>query len=425
MSIFYDSVPDGINQDTRNKIINRALTALQEPYLTKLKLYGDIALYDTDNGTELTFNTIDSNDVLWIVTDIEGWWNLPEPEFPDLPRGWGDGGYDSVGRYTSRIMTLNGSFLTQGPEDAPTARQALLQALNPMTKTQGGAYLIATEFEDPIYIVGAEEGVDPQYVTYTTTVDLEEGPLLAAGDRIVIEGVSPTGFNKDGSGYEVTTVSGNTVTIDRGSDGDYTGDPFVSGGVLRKIIKRLASKVRLSGTPIITNTNARGRHDFSIGLKAVDPLKYEFVAGDPDGYDTATITPTTPASTGSGVDGSVSITNNGNAAVPIIIEISGLTSIPDTNNRPTITNSTNLQSLALSATGNVASGHKLEIDTYNREVLDVTYTAGLVTNVANVRSKVSVLVDWIYLEPGVNQIDFTNFLSGSSIVIYYRSGWIS
>jgi len=38
-----------------------------------------------------------------------------------------------------------------------------------------------------------------------------------------------------------------------------------------------ASFVRLSGKPNISTTNSRGRIDFSIGLKAADPVKYEWI----------------------------------------------------------------------------------------------------------------------------------------------------
>lgn len=417
MPDFYDAVPAGVNQTERNKILNKALSAPQEPYLSKIKLYGDIALYDTANTVELTLNTIDANNVVWVVSDIEGWWNLPEPEFPDLPRGWGDGAYDAVGRYASRIMTLTGSFLTQSASDAPAARQALLQALHPMTKNQGGCYLIATDFENSIAIVGAQEGANAQFVTYTTSVDLENGPLLSVGDRIVIEGVSPSDFNKSGSGYPVTAVSDNTVTVDRGDDGDYSGGTFVEGGLLRKIVKRTASKVRLSGTPVITNTNARGRHDFSVGLKAVDPIKYEFVAGDPDGYDTEVLT--------AGVSGtaSASITNSGDVAVPIIIEISA--NLVVANSSPGSCPRIQIGDYYMDIVAGTDTDVRLEIDTYNREALKVTYDGAAVDLVENGRSNLAVLVDWLYLQPGANTVTLARFPQGTTCTVYYRSGWIS
>ena len=327
MTEFYDSVNPTVNQENENKVVNTALTALPTPFISGMKLEGGIRLYNPATDTSLVLNTIDSNNVVWVVRDIEGWWTLPDPELPDLPRGWGDGSYDAVGRWANRLITLNGTFLPQGPSDVATARNALFDMISPMVKTQTAGYLIVTE-----------------------------------------------------------------------------------DGTTQK-----AAKVRLSGSPLITSVNARGRHDFAIGLKAVDPIKYEFVDGDPDGYQNTTIT----ESSGSGT---TTITNSGNAAVPIIIETSAQFTIPDSNNPPTITNTTSDQTITI--IGATAANHKLEIDTYNREALDVTYSGSTVTNTENGRSKVSVLIDWIYLEPGTNTIEIAEFPTGGSVTIYYRSGWI-
>lgn len=326
MPDFYDSLSPSVNQDRENKIVRRALTPLQEPFISGLKLEGGIQLWNPATETGLTLNTIDDNDVVWVVSEIDGWWTLPEPQLPDLPRGWGDGSYDAIGRWANRVITLNGSFLPQSPEDAPAARNTLMNYLSPMVKTASAGYLIVTE-----------------------------------------------------------------------------------DGVTKK-----AAKVRLSGAPSIISVNARGRHDFSIGLKAVDPIKYEFVDGDPDGYQTTVIS--------SSSSWERTITNTGNTAVPVIIEVSGVSSVSDLDNPPMITNEENEQTISLVA--GVASGHKLEIDTYNREILDVTYSGGLVSNVANGRSKASVLLDWIYLEPGANRLYVDNPPTGSTWTIYYRSGWI-
>jgi len=45
-----------------------------------------------------------------------------------------------------------------------------------------------------------------------------------------------------------------------------------------------AAYVRLSGQPQFSTVNARGRTEFSIGLRAGDPIKYEWNDSDPDGY---------------------------------------------------------------------------------------------------------------------------------------------
>lgn len=392
MPDFYDSVEPTTNQERENKLVRTALTKLPEPFLSGLKLDAEIEI----NG--LTLNTIDANNVVWVVTDIDGWWNLPDSEIPDLPRGWGDGSYDAVGRWANRTITLTGAFMPQSPEDAPAARNALMDALSPLVKTAGAGYLVVTE-----------------------------------------------------------------------------------DGTTKK-----AAKVRLSGTPLISSVNARGRHDFSIGLRAVDPIKYEFVDGDPDGYQVESLTADVTGTA------STTINNVGNVAVPIIIETTAALNVSDSNNPPTITNVTRDETLTIIQSANTAS--KLEIDTYNREVLEVTYATRTVTGVstdgekatytvnanhgltvgdyvsvtgitpsslnvtnaevlektaltfkvastvtdtytsggsvesitavANARAKIPVIVDYIYLNPGVNTITLQDFDSGEGINIYYRSGWI-
>lgn len=319
-------------QAEENKLVRTSLTKLPEPFISGLKLRGDIAIYNTATQEELTLNAIDDNDVVWVVSNIEGWWTLPENELPDLPRGWGDGSYDAIGRYSNRIITLDGSFLPQRPEDAYAARAKLIDFLSPLVKTQGAGYLIVDE----------------------------PGPT----------------------------------------------------GVIRK-----SAKVRLSGVPIISSTLARGRHDFSIGLKAVDPIKYEFVSvgetPDPDGYDTKLIT--------SGTSWSGVVVNKGNIPVPVIFEVASLTSIPNASNPPTITLAETEEEIII--LGTTSATTRLEIDTYNREILAVDY---LVTTpaISNARSKASVLVDWIYLQPGNNTIELTGFPAGATCTVYFKSGWI-
>ncbi len=325
MSEYYEPIiADQDAQAEENKLVRKSLTRMPEPYLSGLKLDADIEI----NG--LTLNTIDANNVVWVVSDINGWWNLPESEIPDLPRGWGDGSYDAIGRYSTRIITLAGSFLTQDPAQVPVARSALLNAVN-LVKT--GGWLI-----------------------------VDENPKKAA-------------------------------------------------------------YVRLSGSPQIKSVSARGRHDFSIGLVANDPIKYEYVDTEEDGYRTITLT------AGAGGTATANVINTGDVTVPIVLEMSKGLTIADPDFPATITNTTTDQ--AIKIIEGTESDTRLEIDTYNREVLDVEYTvnpstgAESVTNVENARAKVSVLVDWIYLDPGTNTITLANFPSAATCTIYYRSGWLS
>jgi len=313
MTGYYETTPNVTEQSEENRVVNKALTPLPTPHLTGLKLKADISI----NG--LVLNTIDENNVVWVVTEIDGWWNLPESELPDLPRGYADGSYDAVGRFSNRILSLNGSFLPQDPADAPAARDALIQAI---TLVKTGGWLL-----------------------------VDEGPVRGA-------------------------------------------------------------YVRLSGSPLITSVNARGRHDFSIGLKAVDPTKYEYIDGNPDGYDYADIA--------SG--GSVTVTNGGNIAVPIVLGVTGgLTGVSPASPALIYTGSTPNTDPTIKIIATVTSAETLEIDTYNREVLAVEGTS-----VLNARSRVSVLVDWIYLEPGTTTINFVDPSVGTSAScrIYWRSGWI-
>lgn len=320
MTNYYDASTDPLAQGEENRLVNTALTKYPAPYLSGLKLNEDVVFND------LVLNKIDNNGVVWIVTDIIGWWTLPEPELPDLPRGWGDGSYDAKGRWANRIITLNGSFMPQRPEDAAAARNELIQAAN-LIKT--GGWLIVYE---------------------------------------------------DG-----TNVNGK------------------------------AAYVRLSGSPQITSVNARGRHDFSIGLKAVDPIKYEYVDGNSDGYNSTTIT----------LGGQATIENTGNVPVPVVFALTGGVGASDSNYWSIINNTT---AEAINLISSVSSSDVLEIDTYNREIVKVTPVQNADDIVVNARNKAEVLVDWMYLEPGNNTIKYetdNNTVSSSySCQILWRSGWI-
>jgi hypothetical protein len=211
------------NQREENNTVDRGLIPLPQPHLTGMKLQGDIAL------GEFLFNTIDQYGVVWVITDIEGWWQHPEPDMPDIPRGFGDGSYDIKGRYQARIVTLTGSFLTPSPSLVEAARDRLIAATNLVYR---GAWL-------------------------------------------------KTGIESD---------------------------------------NKRSSFVRLSGAPSIQTVTARGRTDFSIGLKAADPIKYAWNDSDPDGYERIEIPATNRTTGATGVE---TITNIGNVDVPVNFEISG------------------------------------------------------------------------------------------------------
>lgn len=322
MPEYYEPTPIATDQALENKLVNKSLSNLPTPYLTGLKLREDVIL----NG--LVLNSIEeptsengyANPVIWVVTDIEGWWEIPDPELPDLQRGWGDGSYDAKGRYNSRVINLVGSILVQSPEDSARARDRLIRA----------AALV------------------------------------------------------------------------------HTGGWFIVNESPSK-----ASYVRLSGKVNISSKNPRGRLDFSIGLKAADPLKYEWIDGNEDGYDYVDIP--------SHATNKTVITNSGNIAVPVVFEIRNGLSTASAEDPATIYNVTNDSTIEI--IGTIQSSQTLEIDTYNREVLLVS-SAGAVSNG---RPKTETLLDWIYLEPGDNEVQFYDSSNPSSTTVcrvYWRSGWI-
>lgn len=168
---------ENLSQAQENAIVDKSLIPRQRPTIGGMELNADIQLGD------LVLNTVDDSDVVWVCTDIEGWWTNPDPEVPDIPRGVQDGSYQVSGRYASRNITLSGVFLPPDPTHVGDARERLISTLNLVRE---GAWLKTSE--------------DPTRQAY----------------------------------------------------------------------------VRLTGRPQIQTVNARGRTEFSVGLRAADPIKYHY-----------------------------------------------------------------------------------------------------------------------------------------------------
>lgn len=329
MSSYYEPASiSAADQAKENKLVDLSLSRQPQPYLTGLKLKSDFEIRHAEDSTKkLVFNTIDSTTgVVWVLTDLEGWWMLPEVESLDLPRGWGDGSYDARGRYADRIMTLSGSFLTQDSGQVAKARDKLVQAISWM---HDGAWLIVRE---------------------------------------KVADSTPTTYDK-------------------------------------------AVWVRLSDTPMIQNVSARGRTDFSIGIKAVDPIKYELVDNDIYALNSIDIP----------MGGSATVTNAGNTKVSVIFEVVGpLTASPSAPVSIKLTSAEPNKVINIVLSQSVSTD-RLNIDTYKREVL--FNDQGYETNVGAARRRVNTLVDWIELVPGANIINFTGSGTATCTVLF-RSGWI-
>ena len=215
-----------MSQARENYYVNRGLTPLQPNEIEKLKLQGNIILGD------FIFNTIDEFGVTWVISDIEGWWQHPSAEVPDIERGWGDGSYDVQGKYVARSLELSGTFLVPDPSLVEAARDRLIAATNLVYK----------------------------------------GAWLKTGNNPI-----------------------------------------------------RASFVRLAGDVEINTVNARGRTEFSIPLRAPDPIKYAWNDVDPDGYNYVEI----PAKNSDlNYDGIDTVTNIGNYQVPCYLEVTGELTAP-------------------------------------------------------------------------------------------------
>lgn len=250
---------DNITQAQEDQKVNTALSPRQATTIGGMELNADIVIGD------LVLNTVDEYGVIWVCTDIEGWWGHAEPEIPDIPRGVEDGSYDVIGRYQSRQLTLRGVFLPQSTSQIVRARDQLIAATNLVRQ---GAWLRTNE--------------------------------------------DPTG--------EVPTR---------------------------------AAFVRLSGRPQIQTINARGRTEFTIGLKAADPVKYGWNDADDNGLVTVDIT---------GLDGEGSVYNYGTADVSGVFEITGPAGVGST-----ITNNVTGETITLveALRGAGAIGNITKAEVYN------------------------------------------------------------
>lgn len=98
---------------------------LQRPVLA-----GDIRLGD------LVFNTVDELGTIWTISDIDGWWSVPQAEIPKSERSRDeDGSYDDNGRYLAREFTLSGVFLPRSPDLLEQSRARLVRELDAVRRT--------------------------------------------------------------------------------------------------------------------------------------------------------------------------------------------------------------------------------------------------------------------------------------------------
>jgi hypothetical protein len=245
-----------------------------------------------------------------------------------------------------------------------------------------------------------------------------------------------------------------------------------------------ATYVRLSGRPDIKDVNPRGRMDFSVGLRAANPVKFSWNWNDQNGYESANV-----AAAGSGT-----FVNAGNIEVPVELSLEGPLTAPitiknGTTQTLTITknlrgvthqaNITNAVQAAKEVTLTFASGHgflvgdtinvanvttsgRTDLNSDDEVVLTTvttttaTYTSGTSRTISSAacngditlaskdtlvidtynksalfrgsasiaRSYIDAVVDWITLDPGSNTLTFTPTSGTTQLNVKHRSGWI-
>jgi len=398
------------------------------------KLAGDIRVLLTDNSF-LTLNTVDSDGLVWIVSDIEGWWNLSELEIPDIQRGFGDGSFDVSGRRLARTLTLNGSILIQSNDRATIAarsQSARAQLLSAFDLIKRGTWLIVDEDEYKRASFVRLSGL-PNISTVNSKGRIDFSIGLKASDPIKYEWVEQSSDDPLVINDRLNYISITNRTSDseyryysQGSGDNGLGDTSgfssdTSGSVdyIREPVTDTPDGYRTYGDNYSTETT---------GLVSYDGSYYQstfYLGNTSSGGDRAVSS------------NSVSVVNHGDTDVYCLFRVIGPLYGP-----AIISNTTTGQDMNI-LQGTAANSYQvlgpsdtnstveyLQIDTKTRQVNVGEVVGGQAyTSTTSSRGLLEPFVDWIYLQPGENTIYFNDGGTASGAVastlqIYWRSGWI-
>jgi hypothetical protein len=195
---------ESITQGDETTSVNNALKPIPYPEITGMELNADITL----NG--LIFNTIDEDGVLWVCTDLQGWWGNSEPEVANITRGLGDGSYDVRGRYAAREIEFSGVFFPPNKSLVSKAREKLIAAID-LVKTNG--WLIVDEEPPRASLVRLVDR--PEIVTVNSRGRTEFTFTLRAHDPIKYEWVD--GYQDGRKLQEIQMNSSSTISNDGNS----------------------------------------------------------------------------------------------------------------------------------------------------------------------------------------------------------------
>ena len=195
------------DQGQKNQLVDKSLTNVYIDHLTGMKLKADIRLGD------FVFNRIDEYGVVWVVTDVDGWNNLPDVQMQNFDRGWGDGSFTSYGRYGAREITIAGSFLVQDVDtQLEKARERLIKAIN-LVKTEN--WLIMNETTPKAVRVRLSTSPDISTVNPRGRTDfsftlIASDPIKYKWDDARDDGYKLTTVNNNPDTYTVVRNEGNT-----------------------------------------------------------------------------------------------------------------------------------------------------------------------------------------------------------------------
>jgi hypothetical protein len=386
-SAFVTPFVEPLDQNHENNAVNNTLRKVPVPHITGMELAADIML----NG--LLLNTVDENNCVWVCTNIVGWWDLPDPEVPDMTRGLDDGSYDVRGRYTGRNMTLEGSILVPDRTMVPTVRAKLIEAIN-LVHTGGWLYVD----EDP---------TKAAYVRLSGRPNIEVvNPRGRINFSVGLRAANPVKFKwnwNDLNGYETTTVTNqSSATITNSGNIDVPMILTLSGGTAG-LTAPITITNSTSGDVLKLVKTLRGS-DYSTNISSSVRTGYVVtLTSNAHGYlegDVVTIS---------------GVTTSGRTT----LNQAGVTITSVTTNTITYTSSTTgtLAELATNGAIGLDVTDSLEIDTYNKSALfngSATYA----------RSYIDAQAAWVTLQPGSNTIVFADNGGTTNLTIKHRSGWI-
>lgn len=216
---------------------------------TKPGLYTGEDIYIDD----VLLNTINSDWVAWVVTDLDGWWGLPDVEVPDDVRPFSqDGSYYTTGRFNSRTINLTGHILPlDGVASKGTAaRDAFNRALSFLVrkratlKVKDGANFKTSLVQlsgKPLINVSAATGFLSFSIPLKATDPLKYSEGLKYSDIGLASGTTGRTYNRSFNFTYGGPATSNTIVVT--NDGSYAAFPefTITGPVVDPRVEHLES----------------------------------------------------------------------------------------------------------------------------------------------------------------------------------------